>query len=357
MMLNDQLHSQIHSAINEDISLSDERFNDLALALFEHQFAHNLPYQKFCQGLGAINPKHWQQIPCLSTDSFKNQKLFCGNIAQAKKVFFSSGTSQSERSQHYLSQRELELYELSLWKSFSKAFKLPGKFACFALTESPSEKPNSSLIHMFEAVKEKANFVLHGYFMHDGKLQLNSLIERLNEIIELQLPVLIVGTAFAFVQFIDAVGQKFKLPDGSAIMETGGFKGKSRAVSKNELYASLGELFGLPRQNLVGQYGMSELGVQFYDSSFLLNSDSPEARYKVAPNWARTRIVDPSDLLREMKVGEIGLLCHYDLTNIDSCAFILSGDLGLKRGENSFELIGRAAELSAKGCSLNYELE
>jgi len=54
--------------------------------------------------------------------------------------------------------------------------------------------------------------------------------------------------------------------------------------------------------------------------------------------------------------GEIGLLAHCDLANIDSCAFVLSGDIGVRQENNTFELIGRAKKLSLKGCSLMSDL-
>jgi hypothetical protein len=52
-----------------------------------------------------------------------------------------------------------------------------------------------------------------------------------------------------------------------------------------------------------------------------------------------------------MREGEAGLLCHYDLANIDSAVALLTEDVGRKVGEG-FELIGRVADAELKGCSL-----
>ncbi len=51
------------------------------------------------------------------------------------------------------------------------------------------------------------------------------------------------GTAFAFVHLLDAWAglPPLRLPRGSWLLETGGFKGRSREVSKPELYAALAE--------------------------------------------------------------------------------------------------------------------
>jgi hypothetical protein len=49
------------------------------------------------------------------------------------------------------------------------------------------------------------------------------------------------GTAFAWVHFFDTVPERFALPEGSVVLETGGFKGRSREVSRDELYALFSE--------------------------------------------------------------------------------------------------------------------
>ena len=48
----------------------------------------------------------------------------------------------------------------------------------------------------------------------------------------------LLGTAFSFVHWLDdlaATKTRLRLPAGSRIMETGGYKGRSRAVAKTEL--------------------------------------------------------------------------------------------------------------------------
>ena len=49
-------------------------------------------------------------------------------------------------------------------------------------------------------------------------------------------------------------------------METGGYKNRSRSMPKAELHALITERLGVPRENIVCEYGMSELSSQAYDS-------------------------------------------------------------------------------------------
>ena len=52
---------------------------------------------------------------------------------------------------------------------------------------------------------------------------------------------------------------RVELPSGSRVMETGGYKNRSRALPKPELHALITERLGVPRENIRCEYGMSEL--------------------------------------------------------------------------------------------------
>ncbi len=337
----------------------EKLFNELALKLFKYQFEKNSIYQNIClsRHKTPANTTNWAEIPILSTDCFKEYKLFCQPDNFVEKTFISSGTTQSQKSHHHLSQAELTLYENSLIQTFFQAFKLneESQIQYFILTENPLEKPNSSLIYMFETIRKKLNLNANIYFVQNDQLQISSLKKALEKACTTQIPILLAGTAFSFVNLLDSNIPNFEFPANSALMETGGFKGKSREISKTELYKALAEKFNLPKYSLVGQYGMSELNTQYYDASFALGAESEMSRYKKAPAWARNRVLNINNLNQEVKIGETGLLAHYDLANLDSLAFVLSGDLAIKRESGYFELIGRASNLSLKGCSLNYE--
>jgi hypothetical protein len=328
--------------------LNDEIFNNLALKVFYHQRAHNKNYRQYCESIGFKELTHWTEIPILTTELFKFVPLTCFNSDQATKIFHSSGSTSSDKSIHYLSSQELELYELSLWRTFSNAFNLNTEYkpSLFILTEKPSERENSSLIHMFKVVAEKLGYSENCFYYHNELLDWERLQMDFQHSVNKNTPCLIAGTAFSFVHLLDSPFRKIQLPSGSMLMETGGYKGKSRELSKEELYDQISSLFHIDKSSIVGQYGMSELCTQYYDS--------PISRLKRATPWSRVRVLSTNDLSREVEVGEIGLLAHYDLANIDSCAFVLSGDLGIKKNFYEFDIIGRASQLKAKGCSLNY---
>ncbi|HEX7241001.1 MAG TPA: hypothetical protein VF263_12085, partial [Longimicrobiaceae bacterium] len=159
-------------------------------------------------------------------------------------------------------------------------------------------------------------------------------------------PVCVLGTSFAFVHWLDAAGERYALPAGSRVMDTGGFKGRSREVTREELYAALGEQLGVGAEWCVNEYGMTEMSSQFYDG--VAGVAAP--RLHRAPAWVRTRAVDP-ETLEALPDGETGVLRHWDLANLGSVMAVQTADLGMVTPDG-IRLLGRARGAEARGCSL-----
>jgi hypothetical protein len=116
---------------------------------------------------------------------------------------------------------------------------------------------------------------------------------------------------------------------------------------KTELHALITERLGVPRENILCEYGMSELSSQAYDT---MRPAPPASRLFRFPPWAQVQIVSP-ETGREVAEGETGLIRIFDLANVFSVAAIQTEDLGICRGDG-FELIGRAQLAEPRGCSL-----
>ncbi|MGD8396095.1 MAG: acyl-CoA reductase, partial [Candidatus Eiseniibacteriota bacterium] len=169
-------------------------------------------------------------------------------------------------------------------------------------------------------------------------------------------PLAVLGTAFALVHLVDALAarrRRLELPPPSRVMETGGLKGRSRAVTRSELYTALGRQLGLPRHAIVGEYGMTEMISQFYDAGLRDRIDDPESRVLVAPPWVRTSVVDRRTG-EPVAPGAAGVLVHLDLGARGSAVRLETEDLGRLAGDG-FVLLGRARDAAPRGCSLPYE--
>ena len=147
-------------------------------------------------------------------------------------------------------------------------------------------------------------------------------------------------------------GMSLQLPPGSRVLETGGYKGRSRSLSKPDLHALISRVLGIPLGRIISEYGMSELSSQAYDLKIGLSTPGITSSERIFrfPPWARAQIVSP-ETGREVADGETGLIRVFDLANLHSVLAVQTEDLGIRRGDG-FELLGRAVMSEPRGCSL-----
>jgi hypothetical protein len=345
-----RLRESIHSGF------PDASFDALALELFALQFKHNAAHQKICNACG-LTPKtvgHWTQIPAVPTAAFKELELTSLATHERTVVFHSTGTTTQTPSRHFHNAESLAVYEASLWRWFELNFFVNSEFRIpnselLILTPPPEQAPHSSLVHMFETIQQKTG-VLESMFV--GKSEANGVwtldFEAALAALRLSLvtrrPPLLLGTAFSFVHLLDYLAEnnlKFQLPAGSRVMETGGYKNRSRTMPKSELHALITARLGVPGENIICEYGMSELSSQAYATA--------GDRFQFPP-WARAQIISP-ETGRDTSDGGTGLIRVFDLANVFSVAAIQTEDLAIHHGDG-FELIGRAQLAEPRGCSL-----
>jgi hypothetical protein len=347
-------------------ALPDDAFDRLARGVFAHQFACNRPYRLFCERRGA-SPEtvaRWTDIPAVPTDAFKAAALVCGDPvaieaaggaeSRTSAVFRTSGTTlgAAQRGTHHVP--DLALYDAALRAGFA-AHLLPegGRMRMISLVPPPREAPDSSLSHMAGAVVADLGTAESGWFVSpDGGIDHGGLADALRSAVSAGAPVCILGTAFALVHWLDALREadaRFRLPDGSRLMDTGGFKGRSREVTREELYGAVEDRLGIPHAWCVNEYGMTEMSSQFYDG-VAGAAPAPAERLHAGPPWVRTQATDP-ETLRPLPHGEVGVLRHVDLANLNSVAAIQTADLGVT-APGGFRVLGRARGAEARGCSL-----
>lgn len=351
------LDQKILSVIERGVEtpLSDKEFNSLAMEIFHHQFNRNKPFQKYCLQIKKTpyNVTQWSNIPFVPVSAFKEASICSFPPDKARKIFYTSGTTLKKAGRLYL--ENLALYERSAWVNFSKHFQIENQaYAVLILAPSTHEMPHSSLCHMFHMIHKKIETEKNPFYLRKGKLLTGKLVKRLRQLCRRKTPVLILGTAFSFVHFLDQISESkesFHLPKGSKIMETGGYKGKSREVPKKELYDWLQNTFHISGSHIINEYGMTEMGSQFYDNC--LFPKKGQKRRKNIPPWVRTQILNPMTL-KKCKPGQIGVLQHYDLANRSSVMGLLTEDLGVEI-EDGFEILGRAANAETRGCSITLQ--
>jgi hypothetical protein len=327
-------------------------FNALALELYALQFREVPPYRRFCESRH-ITPdpvRSWEDIPAMPVSAFKQVDVTSLAPEKRTHVFYSSGTTVESRSRHFHDPASLHLYEKSAVAAQAGAWRCSGLL--LFLTPPPSLAPHSSLVHMFDVFRRAFGDGRSEFFgavddAGDWQVHVHVLLEapsRSNDI-----PVTLMGTAFNLVHVLDhltAANQQLQLPAGSFVLETGGYKGRSRIVPKGKLYELIEERLGVPTAHIISEYGMCELSSQAYDTA----CEESAHRFFRFPPWARYRVVSPENG-RAAALGEPGILQVFDLANVRSVLAIQTEDVAVAT-DAGFELLGRATDVQARGCSL-----
>lgn len=328
---------------------SDAEFNTLALRLFAHQVQHNAAYGRFCRARGRLpaTVRHWQDIPAVPVNGFKELTLSCLPPEQCERMFSTSGTTRELKGRHF--HPDLAVWNASMRRHFADCVgPLPMRMGL--LFPSEAELPNSSLAHYLQLALQDHGLPGSLHTWNAQGVDVPALLALVRQAQAEGQPLALLGATYSFVHLMDAAeaGTNLHLPAGSWLLDTGGFKGRSREVPMEAFYAQLSASFGVPRERCLNMYGMTELSSQFYDAG---NAVVPSI--KRAPHWLRTRAVDPLSG-QSVPDGQPGILVHTDLANFNSVTTILTEDVGIVRADG-FELLGRAEGAQAKGCSLAVE--
>ena len=344
---------------------SEDAFNDLALRSFRFQCDAIPEYGAYARHLchGADEVRHWSDIPPVPSSAFKSHDLSAAlrdadappGGGAAGVVFETSGTTISRPGRVRLG--STRLYEGSLRRSFLRHV-LPDGARLHAVVFGPTraEAPRSSLWFMVDRLVEEfcpaATWIVEG-----GEPRWERADEILARAAGDRSPVLLLGTTLLLQAYLTRCareGRRYDLPPGSRAMDTGGAKGTRVNVGRGEIVVALAQVLGIPPTHLVNEYGMAELGSQFYGDGLLAAHELRHARSGLAiPPWVRARSLDPESM-RERSDGEPGLLVHYDLANLEIPLAIQTEDIGMREGDR-LTLLGRLPEAERRGCSLPFE--
>ncbi|MYB98673.1 MAG: hypothetical protein F4X60_08965 [Gemmatimonadetes bacterium] len=324
-------------------------FNDLAMRIHAAQRETNAVLRRFWDGASNGSPSSWHEIPPVPAAAFRDIPIVSGT---PEVVFRTSGTTGGDprRGEHHI--LSLDLYRAATRANYRRhLLHSARRVQVLALIPGPDAVPDSSLSNMagFIAAEPEVSSAAWAFHPEDGVD-----IRAVRDAAASRNPVLVLTTAFALVHLLDALGsERIPLPEGSRMMETGGFKGRVAEVDRATLYRRAESALGIPERRIVNEYGMTELLSQAYDGVAGTAPPLP-ARVHRFPPWVRTRALDPATLA-PLPPGEPGLLAHFDMANAGSVCHILTEDLGHTTADGGLHLHGRATGATPRGCSLAAE--
>jgi hypothetical protein len=367
-----KLRSELRELFHTPLAtLHDGEFDSLARRAFTFQFGSNPAYRAFCKRRGRLPDTltHWTEIPVVPAAAFKELPLASGDPARAQAVFRTSGTTAGSERRGARHMLDLAMYHAAAVPFFA-ACMLPDAAALPFLSLMPPARslPDSSLAHMIDLVMDRLGGTGSRTFADvDTGLDTSTLTKRLADAESSGDAVCLLGTSLAFVnllQAMDRAGVRVRLPAGSRLMDTGGYKGADQRFDPVELRAWYHDRLALDASHCINEYGMTELCSQFYDDALIRSVRAPdpgdetmrgdgvrpgEAR-KIGPRWVRSRVVD-AVTLEPVARGDVGIVQHFDLANLDAVIAVQTEDLA--RGvDGGFVLLGRHEDAPPRGCSI-----
>ena len=310
---------------------SEEDFKKICFEIFKYQVDYNPIYSSYCEIiLKGKNPNKLTDIPFLPISFFKEEQIICQG-QKIEEIFLSSGTTGNQ-SKHLVS--DLSIYKTSFRKSFELFYGDITDYCILSLLPNYREREGSSLIYMVDDFIKNSKHPDSGFYLNDYKKLTQTLIELENK----NQKTILFGVSYALLDLAVQFPQKL---NNTIIIETGGTKGNRKEILKEELHESLKSCF--KTKTIHSEYGMTELLSQSYSKG--------NGIFK-SPPWKKVLIRDINDPLSFVDNNITGGINIIDLSNIYSCPFIATQDLGKKYNDDSFSIIGRYDNSDVRGCNL-----
>lgn len=346
----ERLHARVRDFAEQSLgaSGSSESFEALAADI-----------ARFQGSAFGVNPVRALALPPTVVDAFRAADVFCFPKAEARETFLTSGTTASQSGKHHFRTTETYQRVAQLWgeRALLRVGAAPTRV--LALMSPPQVPRRSSLGFMAEhfmrifpgSGRTEQDHAARWLLRSDG-VDLEALRKQVELALRAGETVHLLATSFALVMLLDALaGEELRLPAGSVVMPTGGYKGRTREVAAEELKRALLATFG--EVAFVSEYGMTELSSQLYEGTLPGGALRAEPGVYLAPPWLRVLALDPVTF-EPLPMGEQGIAAFIDLANVDSRLFVVTQDL-IRVSSAGVRLFGRRPRAPLRGCSLAVE--
>ena len=359
----DALHARVRAYVVGSLrGDATEDFDDVAVAIARFQASNSAPIARLARArhVDLARVSRACDIPAVPCDVFRLTRVAVHPKELDVAVFRTSGTSLGAAARGEHAFRTTTTYELST-TTWSERFLFPDHRDLFALVlaQEPSTQPDSSLGFMLGQLIRSfctgQRFFLRAEKDRSVFLDLPALAAEVERLRAEGRPAVVFATAFALVHALEGLGgATLVLPEGSRVMQTGGFKGLSREVPADSLRSRVSTTFGVPEAWIVGEYGMTELSSCLYEGTLAASAAHPATVTRtgvfLAPPWMRVIPVHPESL-EPVADGEVGLARIVDLANVDSAVAVQTSDR-VRTCDGGVQLLGRAPSAPPRGCSI-----
>jgi long-chain-fatty-acid---luciferin-component ligase len=335
---------------------------------FIHHYSNNPVYRRFCEKYN-VTPEDIRSnedllyIPLLPSEFFKELSISkdsesitkISSLPKEKIVtYFTTSGTTGKPSKYPYDRESIERVNRSNVKIFYHVVGMREDDYVLMLSP-PSEESLTGLVRgMYMCMKgllrkeDQIGFAIKGGVL-DEEFAINMISSVKGRTRHLYGPPFVYN---AIADYALKKGRKVELDKGSKVVTTGGWKKVVGEIKRDELNKKIEKAFGIEKKNIRDGLGLTDI------MSILMEC---EYHYKHVPPWMHVSIRDPKDLKKEVKTGEPGLIAFMSPLIESYPAFIITGDMGVKKYEEkcvcgmngpTLEYLRRADGLAARGCAI-----
>ena len=329
-------------------------FNDYALRLFALQYESNALFREFCE-VKKVRPStvdRWEDIPMVYNDIFKTRLVASFQMEKAVMGLLTGGTTSLTQRGRIFRDEDGQRLVFAANRKMTGAYLFPDfeegrRCRILILAPSPKLAPSMGMAIGMDETLRVFGAPDSMFLLGKSGIDVKALIQALRESEVSGTPVTLIGATSAYVYFFQACrrkGMSFRLPPGSRVCDGGGYRGRFGQVTREDYYAMVHEILGVPESHCVNVLGEAETATNLFDDALrrCTLGEPPRKRTRPVPPWSRVRAMSIDDL-KPLPDGEVGLLAHWDLANVPTVLAVITDNLGYTTdGGRGCEMVGRA---------------
>lgn len=337
-----------------DSEIPDSVFNDYSLRMFTFHYKVNPIFREFCDAK-KVRPgdiSRWEDIPMVYNDVFKTHLVASFPLEQSVMACLTGGTTSLTQRGRIFRDEDGKRLVFAANKMMTASYLFPDfeegkRCRILILAPSPEMAPSMGMAIGMDQTRRAFGTPDSEFLLGKSGIHINKLLKALRESEATGVPIAIIGATSAYVYFFQACRRKkmkFCLPPGSRICDGGGYRNRFGIVTRDDYYAMVQEILGIPEHHCVNVLGEAETATNLFDDALRRHVKGlpKRVRTRPVPPWSRVLAMS-IDELKPLPGGEVGLFAHWDLANVPTVLAVITDNLGYMTDNGTgCEMVGRA---------------